>query len=330
MPTLEELKAENAKEQAAEQAAIEAAQKVEEAAEAEPEPEPEPEGEPEAEAELTTEAWMQPEEGEQEQEAKFTDSDAAAIRRKYKAKAAEKDSEIETLRKEIDALKQAKTPAQQQSLPGKPDRESFATVEEYVDALTDYKLMMSQQQANSQQTAEAKKQAAQARWDAVNREVDAHYTRVHELATKSNIAPETYKAAETRVRMAVASVFPDSADAVVDELIASLGVGSEKVLYKIGISPSLQEKLVEKFKADPNGLKATVYLTELKSSMNAAVKRETTAPEPIERIQGDKANGQTSEKLMRQYKEAHKKHDGQLAFNIKRDAKKAGIDVSRW
>lgn len=339
MPTLAELKAENAAAEAAEQEAIKKAQEAEQEEEQE---EPEVEAKDDAETsaeddkegsddkESADDAWMQAEESEPEQEAKFTDSDAAAIRRKYKAKVAEKDEQLSKLQAEIEALKQTKTQVQQQSLPGKPVRDNFNSDEEFIEALTDYKISLVEEKTQSQLTATEKQRQQAERERQVAAEVDNHYLRAAKLSEKSGIKPEAYQSADLMVRTSIEKVFPKAGDAITDALIASLGDGSEKVFYHLGVNPAKRAQLVKLFEEDRSGIKAAAFLGTLKAALNSPARRETQAPDPIEKIQGDKAGNNNGDKLYRQYKDAHKRGDGQAAFNAKRQAKAAGIDVSKW
>lgn len=292
--------------------------------------EPAEEKEPEVEAteEQVDDAWMKP---EGEETPKFTDSDAAAIRRKYKSQVQEKNEENESLRKEIEELKKKVSSPAVESVQAKPKREQFVTEDEYLEALTDYKIALSTQRSQSEQSAAAAKQRQEEMIAATTKAVDAHYERGAKLAEKSGIKPEAYQAADKQFRSAIEGEFPKAGDAIADALIASLGAGSEKVTFNLGVNATRRAEFVKLLREDKSGIRAAAYLGEIKALLNAPAKRQTTAPDPIDDIRGDKAGGVGSaEKMRRDYKTAHAKGDVQAAFNIRRAAKNKKIDTSKW
>ena len=331
MPTLEELRAENA----AEEKAL-----SEQAAQPEPieEPEIEQEQEPEVEAKESepaeeAEDWMKAEEPEKPS-GFVPDSTAAAIRRKYKAEAKEAKeqasaahAELERIKAELEALKNNRPAINPLD---EPKRENYPTDEQYIAALTRHNAQIILKESQTQQAAERKKQEQEAKQKQLSEVVDQHYVRAAQLAEKSGIAPEAYQAADLRVRQTVDSLFPGGGDAITDALIANLGEGSEKVFYSLGVNQARRERFVQLLIEDPLGLKATVYLGELKAQLKAPAKRETSAPPPMEQVQGDKSGASAVDKLAKQYREAHNKGDVQKAFNIKREAKLKGLDVRNW
>lgn len=328
MPTLEELKKENELEAAAAQGDDTATDEPElDAVDEEAEAPADDEGGDDQEA-SDSDDWTKPQGGEQEPEAKFTDGDAAAIRRKWKGKVSEKDSEIEALKKEIEAIK-AK-PAAAPAPTGKPKHDEFNSDEDFIEALTDYKISLTQQQSQSEQAAAERKRQQEANQSKTAEAVDGHYTRAMKLAEKSNITPEAYQSADMRVRQAIDSVFPKAGDTITDALIASLGEGSERVFYNLGVNSSRRAEMVKLLQEDKTGIRAATYLGKLNAELSAPQKRQTSAPTPVDQLQGDHSTSTAGDKLLRQYKEAHKRGDGSAAFNIKRQAKQAGVNVATW
>jgi len=332
MQTLEELKKENAAlppvVEEAPEAEIEAVS-VEETQPVAPETET-PETVEKA-PETTDTAWLQ---SEPDPEPKFTDSDVAAVRRKYQAKAAETAAENDQLRIELEELKKKvnSTPVTQPvSLANKPKRVDFEDEDEYIEALTDFKIKLAREQDNASTVVTEQQRKAQEQNQRVAESVDAHYTRAIKLAEKSGITPEAYHSADLNVRRSINDVFPGGGDLITDALISSLGEGSEKVFYNIGVNPSRRAKLTELLREDNSGIKAATFLGELKAQLNAPDKRVSAAPAPADQISGDVTNGNSKARDMREkYKKAHEKGDLQTAFNIKKDAKAAGHDVKSW
>lgn len=273
-------------------------------------------------------AWMATEEDSPDKELKFTDGDAGAIRKKYKGRVAEKDVEIDGLRQEIEALKKQKPAAA--AMKDKPKRDDFETDDEFLEALVDYREDIRDKKNQASNASAAQKQALDLRNKEVNKDVDNHYVRAHALATKSNITPETYHAADLRVRRALEELFPKDGDAICDTLISITGEGSEKVFYHLGVNPTKLDRFIELLRNDKNGMAASSYLGQLKAELAVPVKRTTKAPAPGEEIQGDKRVTVGNKNLLKQYKAAHKANEGQKAFNIKQKAKAAGVDVKSW
>lgn len=270
--------------------------------------------------------WMK---GEEEPAPQFTDSDVAKVRRKYKAEAKATKEENVELRKELDELKKKiETPVPAQTT-DKPKREAFKTVEDYAEALTDWKLKNFKSENQSVQAAQQKEQAKKEHAQKVAAAVDEHYGRAVKLSEKSGIKPETYQAADRVVREAIDSIFPDTGDAVTDALISSIGAGSEKVFYNLGVNPARRAELVKLLNEDRSGIKAAVYLGRLNTELSAPAKRESKAPDPPDPIQGDKANkGGDGGKLKKAYDAA--KDDVQKRLDLKKQAKAQGIDTKAW
>ena len=143
--SLEDLKKENLEEEqgvtevpeAPPEEALEEAPEPEETPAAEIDEEGEEENEPEA-AEI--EDWMKPEEADEDGAPKFTDSDAAAIRRKYKAREEKLREEAEArekaLKEQLEAAQTASKPVEMK----RPSRDDFESEDDYQDALVDYRV----------------------------------------------------------------------------------------------------------------------------------------------------------------------------------------------
>jgi hypothetical protein len=333
MPTLAELKAENLAEEEKAKLPPRAEEPLQVETEA-PEIESEEDGES-VEPSGEPESWMKPEEEESDDDkeaVKFTDSDAANIRRKFKAKLQakeeEKNAEIEKLRQEVEALKKNKAPSHQVSQ--KPKRDDFDDDDLYFEALTDYKISLLQDQGKSQQAAEEKRRQAEREQAEVESAVDAHYERAAKLAAKSGIKPEVYQSADRRVREVVDAIFPQGGDLITDRLISLVGDGSEKVFYHLGVNPSKMQKFRETFDRDKTGLAAAAYLGRLNAELSLPAKRESSAPRPVSEVQGDASGNASIKALAEKYKDAVRKGDAQKAYNIKKDAKQAGYDTKGW
>lgn len=347
--TLAELKAENAKaDDAAEGQENEATEdetasppqadevETEETETEETEEETEPEAETgETESEETDDTWMQPE-GHDSDADHLSNAEAAKLRKKYQAKGearAERkyQEELAAANKRIAEL-ESQSPAPTTGLV-KPKREDFYDQDDpdeaYIEALGNYWEQKALAKVEAKQAATEKTREAKALLKATETAVDQHYERAAALAQRSNISPETYQAADRKVREAIEGIYPDNGDMIADQLIANLGEGSEKVFYNLGINPSRLSELTRRLTEDKSGLKASLYLGEVKGRLLQPHKRRSTAPGPAKTANGD-GESESARSLKSKYTEAHKQGNAQAAWNAKKAAKDRGVDVSNW
>lgn len=280
--------------------------------------------------EAESESWMQSEE-EVEASHEGKDVPLAAhikLRAKLKSKLDDKESELKALREEVESLKSGIKPAAAQT--GKPKREDFYSSDDpeeaYLDAMLEWKSAQSSKSREQEELAR-KQQEAQER---LNKQVDEHYLRAAKLAAENGISEEVYRAADQRVRETLDAAMPGYGDLVAENIIATVGEGSEKVMYHLGRNPSKLKALRDSFLSDPTGLKAAVMIGEIKSDLTLAAKKKTQAPTPAPAIKGDEGVSASDTALYRKYKEAHSKGNSQLAFQLKRQAKAANINTREW
>ncbi len=340
--TLEQLKAENAESTEETNETLPQAEEVkakEEAVEEVAEEDNDSGGSDDSETgETETEAWMQTEEQTSEgsdEETVVPLSAHTKMRGKLKGRIGEQDQELEQLRTENAALKQGRAaPAQETATTAAMPTLEGSEYDEakYQQALSGW--MAQQVQAQVAQATQAstntaaQTQAAQQ----LDQAVDSHYQRAAKLAEGSGITPELYQNSDTVVRQTIESVLPKMGDVVTDNMIARLGEGSEKVMFFVGRNKAAQEKLRSSLVTDPTGISAAMYLGELKRDMITPKKRVSLAPKPATQIHGDEggASQGTAKKLREKYQSAHKRGQGQAAYNAKKEAKQAGVNVSDW
>lgn len=334
--SLEELKAENAAAEAAE------SEKPEEKATEEEAPEQgEEESKTEEEAEEASDdfdeedaAFMQSEEqssGEDDGddgdgEAKFTDSDVAAVRRKYQGRLKAETEEKDEWKEKYLALKaqQGNPESNSQSQPSRmPKLIDFDYDEKrYEAAMTAWVRQTSssanQEESEANSQAEAQQKAKKA--------LDEHYQRVDELTTQFKISDEVYQKADTDFRQAVEDIIPNAGDTITDSLIVRLGKGAERVIFHLGRNPSKLEKFKNLLREDSSGISASMMLGELRTEL-VSKKRESRAAKPSAKLNGDASSSGSGSKLKRKYENTE---DLQTRINIKREAKLQGIDVSGW
>jgi hypothetical protein len=345
MPTLAELKAENAAE---EKAAAQTPEPEDNQDDYSPEPEDAPEkieakSEPESTGEeepadevvvATDDAFIPEEDDGLPKDGPLRKGDAKALREKYQGKLSKEREEKEELRLKLEELER-KIAAPAQSLPAnigqEPQREQYNNDAEWIRALTTYNAQVIHGQTAAQIQADEQKRKREELASKTRVQTDAHYGRVAELAKKSNISADVAQSADLKVRNAVDAVFKGAGDTIVDTLISSLGAGSEKVILHLGLKTSKLNELVRLFQDDPSGIKASAYLGTLKAELNAPTRKETKAPDPIDKIQGDKNSGLgMSGELRKKVADARRKGDISGVIKLKQEAKALKLDTSKW
>ena len=288
------------------------------------------ESEEEETGEDDTEDWMQSDSHESQAEKKFTDGDIGKAKAKLRAKLEKRhEDEVEKLRAELEALKGGK---RAEPL-AKPKREDFYDEDDpdeaYFDALTDWKLKTHQAEVKAEtQSAELTRKQQEVQ-QATAKAVDQHYERAVGLSAKSGISAELYQSADYKVRQMVESLYPGAGDNITDALIASMGDGSEKVMYNLGINESRLGELRTRLEQDKNGIKAAIFLGQLNERLSAPQKRKTNAPKPAADAHGD-VQAINQKALKKKYDAASKSGNTQAAFDARREARKAGVDTSNW
>lgn len=283
----------------------------------------------------TLESWQTDESGETENDAKTLPVSAhVKMKAKLKGRLAEKDSEVERLKAENEALKKGQLTAKPETtLKPRPKLEDFgfddekyqAALDKWDDERLDYKLNK-YNQVNNQKTQLSQMQKT------VETAVEQHYERAAILATKSKIAPEVYQAADMQFRQTIDDVFPGRGDAIADHLISTIGKDSEKVAYYIGRNGNAQKELKEALLSDPSGVKAAIWIGRKTAELMKSKGSQAPNRKPAPVLNGDSsANGSvTAKKLKAEYEDAHNKGNTQKAYNMRKKAKEAGIDTKNW
>ena len=285
-------------------------------------------------------AWLKGDEedvintDEDDEKKPFDNSTAGQIRRKYKAKAdkasAEDKETIAELQRKVQKLEEFEpSNAAPKHVADKPARLQFNSDADYIEALTDYKIDLRENQRNSKSIAESAKEEQDKQAQKTNEAVDSHYVRAEALSEKSGIKPESYQEADRRVRVAVENIFPNAGDSIVDSLISNLGVGSEKVFYHLGVNKAKLQEFVESF-SEGQGLKTAAMLGELKARLVIPGKRISQAPSPGEEIISNGSGNKKESAHKKIYNAAHKKGGVQKAYDAKKAARSAGIDTKSW
>lgn len=328
MKTLEELKAENAALEAEELASPQEVEEEteDEAVDVESE-ETEEVAEPAEEdaSETKTEDWMQSDDQTSQDNEVIPNAAWKGARKVFDGKVAKikeaHNGELEKLNARISDLEGGRPQAL-----NKPKRDDFMDADDpdeaFTDALTDWKLNDYQARADAKRINDTYVQETQIA-------VDDHYKRAAVLSKKSKISAEQYQAADLRVREAVDAIIPGGGNSITEQLIADLGEGSEKVFYNLGVNNARLTKFTDLLKASPRGIKAAMFLTQLKTELGAVTQRTTRAPKPAQQVNGD-AGPVKFRSAKKIYDAAHKKGDYQKALDVKLAAKKEGANTSNW
>lgn len=338
--TLAELKAENAKseQEGLDNTASEKPESKDEAIEVEDqETEQVAESGSDDDEETEIESWKLTDEQQSEKDdRKFSDHDIAAAKKKLKLKLESEKEENESLRAEIEKLKaqidggQAQSTEQVQKIKPRPTLESFDYDEEkYANAMSEWltsqvdtKLTERQKGAELQRQQELQKQN-------LDKAIDDHLNRAVNLKD-SGIDFDTYQNAELNVRRSIETIMPGMGDSITDNLIASIGNDSEKILYQLGVNSKVREEFESKLRSDKSGTKALIYLGELKGRLKDTVKRRSNAPKPAASAEGGES-GKTGENALKA--KYNKAKSPQERFNIKQQARQAGISknvINSW
>ena len=302
--------------------------------------------EDEGSQEVELEGWQLTEEAEasdDEQKGGFVPNHEAAKRRKknqaLRGEIKEKDSELDDLRKQVEALQSGTAPKveQEQAALVRPTREQFdydddlydAAVDKFYDEKLDRKID-SRTKDSTERATQANQQQAFA--DNQKKNLDAHYERAGKLVEDGKLTEESFRNADTLVRRALDSLNPGYGDALTDNLIStlnSLGDGSEKVMYQLGVNPAKLQELQNKLITDPSGLSASMFLGQLQAKAQTPSKRRSQAPTPGSKVEGEGGNNGNVSTSQKQYNKIDD-NDVQARISFKRQAKKSGIDTSNW
>ncbi len=292
----------------------------------------------EGDTETEVEDWMQAEETETsdgEKKGFVPNHGVAAVKKKLKAKLEKKDSELEELKAQVEALKsgqQVQATQPNQGLPPRPKREDFdydddaydAAIDEWNDKRFEAKLNNHATQSTQKATQEAQKKK-------LEQAIETHYDNAAKLVSSGKVTEDAYLAADRTVRSSLDEMFKGQGDHIADRLINTLttaGEGSEKVMYQLGISSEKRNKLLTLMSSDPSGLSASVYLGTLQAAIGSKQKRRNTGPKPATKVTGDGGGKGPSGTLHKKYLAAG--NDVQARITLKRQAKASGVDVSQW
>lgn len=292
--------------------------------------------------EVEVESWMQTEEANSEKDDHKTgfkpNHEAAKTRKRLTAKIQEKDSELEIAQAEIARLKQSQSSPKTITPTARPKRDDFdfdddlydAAVDKWNDERFEQKLNSHSQQSLDKKTEESQIQAQE---KLVEGRLNDHYGRVNKLVAEGKLTQDAYEGAEISVRTTLNNAFNGNGDVITNNIIStlnSIGEGSEKVIYQLGVNPAKLAKLQELLASDQTGLSATAYLGSLQSQITEPTKRRSTSPKPGAKVDGEGGGNGPAGTMKKAYDKAGQSGDIQARISTKRKAKAQGVDVSNW
>lgn len=280
---------------------------------------------------VVKEPWMADEDDSQPSDVPV--STHIKMKQKLKGRISQKDEELERLRQENLQLKAgtAPLPVKKAGLPKRPHENDFDTLVEYEEALGEYEQKMVDIRLENATRRTQLQQAQQQAKTKLDKAVDGHYSRAAKLIQDNGIDTEVYKQTDLIVREAIETLMPGRGDITTDQMISVIGEGSEKVLYYLGRNKNALNELRTLLVDDPTGLKATIFLGQQRERLVNQKRRASGAPSPGRKVRGDKMpTSAKANSLLKKRKAALKAGNIQRAYDIKKQAKEKGVDVSDW
>jgi len=254
------------------------------------------------------------------------------MKQKLKGRLTDSNEEVARLRAENEALKAGVQQSPKLKVaPKRPRQEDFDTILDHEEALSEYEdKMLEVRLETTNKKVEIKNAQAKAKVD-LEKAVDGHYERASKLIQDNGIDTEVYKKTDLVVREAVESIRPGIGDLVTDQIISVLGDGSEKVLFYLGRNKNALNEFKSLLTDDPTGLKASIFLGQQRERLLNTKRKISKAPPPGDDINGDSSpSSAKASAFLKRRQAAIKKGNIQVAYDVKKQAKAAGIDVSNW
>lgn len=244
------------------------------------------------------------------------------------------EDELERLRQENEKLKAGGVT--QQSEPTPPNLKDFEddygdinyqafneANAKYTQDLVDYRL-------ESKTSTSSKTQAEEAQTAELESVVNSHYERAEKLVKDGLVSADSYSKADKKIVETLESKLPGKGRLGADYMIQQISKVSdnpEKLWFKLGVDENLLGQVLDDFsKGESEGI---IHLMKVDKEISKPKKIRSKAPAPAKEVKGN-ASVKSSAALAKRYKSAHKKGNSQEAFNIRREAKHNGIDVSNW
>ena len=252
----------------------------------------------------------------------------------------QRDTQIEALTQTVQELREAIKPEGQTNGTQAPSAELPPVLADFEDqdnpelahqqAMLDWSMKTFDKRQQQADLRKAQQQQAQKR----EQDLTRHYERSAALVEAGQLTPEEYREADAYVRQAIEMTRPGEGKTIFNTLFADLGKGSEKVLISLYRNNANLSQLQQELTGDQTGIRASMFLGRLAADFERSSSRNSisSAPKPGSKVSGNTKRTVTAseKKLRKAYDEAHSKSDIKAAFEAKKRAKAAGLDVSRW
>jgi len=281
------------------------------------------------------ESWMDGDDHAPEAGKAFSNNDMAGLRKKLQAKADRKiegkDSEIEKLRLENEALRSNRPAANEQLT--RPKREDFYESDDqdeaFTDALVDYKIAKQKAEYTAETASSNAEMLAVKRQRVISSGESEHYDRALKLVVDSKISAEKYQGADLAFRQAIDEIVPGGGDNITAGLVNALGEGSEKVIFNVGINQQRLNKIKDLLINDPSGLSLMSHLSDKKNKLTFS-KSKTSTPAPAPDINGDVTDSAGEKAMIKQFKSAENSGDPQKMMDILSTGRRKGYKTKTW
>ena len=264
------------------------------------------------------------EEDEEEDPDKTAPDWAVKMKDRLKGKVKEKDSEIEKLRSELEELKKGSSGPIR--LPKRPDKDDFSSDEEYDAALVKYEQEKTDAIAKSYISQKQREEEAERFNNELARAYDDHIDRSSKLIKSYNINPDLIEKANAKVIDLLERHYPKHGEFNYKSLLNVIGEGSEKAMFYLGTNKKAQDTFESLLIKDKSGMKAAFFLGRETERVSGTTKKTSRAKPPATQLKGD-STPQSERKLRDKLKKAK---DAQEIFNIRKEARAAGLDPSKW
>ena len=277
--------------------------------------------------------WLAEDDDEEEEEQAASDTvpEASLIKIKQKLKGRIKDGNEENERLKA-RIKELESGVTQKSIvaPKRPRLADFDNDNKYEEAMDIYEeAKLKYQQVvltSSTNDSERVKKHVQK----INQAVDDHHTRAAKLIETNGLSPEVYKQAEETVQSMIEEIHPKQSESIYANLVNIIGEGSEKTLFFVGRNKTAKAEFKQALLEDKTGLQAAFYLGQKANEIQGNKKQTSRARKPAPQLKGAAVTKEKGSALKKKYIEAHKKGSSQVAYNLKKQARTQGVDVTSW
>lgn len=252
---------------------------------------------------------------------------------KIKAQKREKEDEIKELRDELEQLKtnRVNTPVLQQQnetyVPAPSLSQYDYDEDKYAEAMANYVASKTREETSRQLEEQRNKHSQQQQLASLSKKVEGHIERADDFISKNNasgLTADMYITAETAVRN---SLDPNNSG-IVDQIVAHMGNGSEKVMYYLGRNAGELLRVQQELQQDHSGISALMHLGSLKEKLNQKQSHKVSSAPPPENVLSGDVSSTVDTNLQKAYEKAAQSGDVQKMVSVKAEARRNGIKIN--